>query len=76
MVLSAGVGPGLRGLGAVPRGLEAVDRAALASPTGHVVVDDPGLQMHSSEELKAELQRGMTHELSDLNPMNVLRTRK
>ena len=58
------------------RGLEAVDRAALASPTGHVVVDDPELQMHSSEELKAELQRGMTHELSDLNPMNVLRTRK
>ena len=58
------------------RGLEAVDRAALASPTGHVVVDDPGLQMHSSEELKAELQRGMSHELSDLNPMNVLRTRK
>ena len=32
--------------------------------------------MHSSEELKAELQRGMTHELSDLNPLNVLRTRK
>jgi len=58
------------------RGLEAADRAAAASPTGHVVVDDPGLQMHSSEELKAELQRGMTHELSDLNPMKVLRTRK
>lgn len=57
-------------------GLAAVDRATAASPTGHVVVDDPNLQMHSSEELKAELQRGMTHDLSDLNPMNVLRTRK
>ena len=55
------------------RGLEAVDRAIALAPGGRLVVDDPDLQMHSADELKAELQRGMQR---DLNPLHVLRSRK
>jgi hypothetical protein len=32
--------------------------------------------MHSADELRAELQRGVTREASDLNPLKVFRTRK
>jgi hypothetical protein len=32
--------------------------------------------MHSADELRAELQRGMTTEPSDFNPLRVLRKRK
>jgi hypothetical protein len=55
------------------RGLEAVDRAIALAPKGRLVVDDPDLQMHSADELKAELQRGMQR---DLNPLRVFRSRK
>ena len=57
-------------------GLAAVDKAIAAAPNGRVVVDDPDLQMHSADELRAELQRGVTREPSDLNPLKVFRTRK
>jgi hypothetical protein len=40
------------------------------------VVADPTLQMHTTDELRAELQRGLVRELSDLNPMKVLEERK
>jgi len=39
-------------------------------------VDDPNLGMHSGDELKAELQRGVTRDVSDFNPLKVLRQRK
>jgi hypothetical protein len=55
------------------RGLEAVDRAIALAPKGRLVVDDPDLQMHSADELKAELQRGMQR---DINPLHVFRSRK
>ncbi len=58
------------------QGLAAVDKAIALAPGGRLVVDDPDLQMHSADELRAELQRGVTRELSDLNPLRVLRTRK
>jgi hypothetical protein len=58
------------------QGLASVDRAIAVAPGGRVVVDDPDLQMHSSDELRAELERGLTRELSDLNPLRVLRERK
>jgi hypothetical protein len=58
------------------KGLAAVDRAIAAAPKGRLVVDDPGLQMHSADELRAELQRGITMEVSDFNPLRVLRKRK
>jgi hypothetical protein len=55
------------------RGLEAVDRAIALAPKGRLVVDDPDLQMHSADELKAELQRGVQR---DLSPLRVFRSRK
>jgi hypothetical protein len=58
------------------QGLEAVDRAIAVAPGGRVVVDDPDLGMQSADELRAELQRGLTREASDFNPMRVFRPRK
>ncbi|MGE0462184.1 MAG: hypothetical protein AB7Q16_12510 [Vicinamibacterales bacterium] len=58
------------------KGLEAVDRAIAVAPGGRIVVDDPGLQMHTADELRAELVAGTTREWSDVNPMRVFRGRK
>jgi hypothetical protein len=58
------------------QGLEALDRAVADSPSGRVVVADPGLGMRSSDELRAELARGTTREASDFNPLRVFRSRK
>jgi hypothetical protein len=58
---------------ALARGLEAVDHAIALAPNGRLIVeDDPDLQMHSADELKAELQRGMQR---DPNPLHVFRSR-
>lgn len=58
------------------QGLEALARAVEAAPDHHVVVADASLGMTTSEELQAELERGLTREWSDLNPMRMLRERK
>lgn len=58
------------------QGLTAVDLAIALAPNGRLVVDDPDLQMHSADELRAELQRGLTVEISDFNPLRLLRKRK
>jgi hypothetical protein len=58
------------------RGVAAVDRAVAAAPGGRVVVDDPDLQMHSADELKAELQAGLHATAANFNPMNAFRRRK
>jgi len=58
------------------KGLEVVNKAIALAPGGRLVVDDPDLQMHSADELKAELQRGLERDVSDLNPMRLFRTRK
>ena len=58
------------------QGLAAVDRAIAASPDGRVLVDDAMLGMKSADELRAELQRGLTRDASDLNPLRVFETRK
>ena len=58
------------------KGLEAVNRAMAVAPGGRVVVDDPDLQMHSADELKAELEAGLRRDISDFNPMRLLRQRK
>jgi hypothetical protein len=58
------------------QGLEAVDRAAAVAPGGRVAVDDADLQMHSADELKAELQAGLRRDASDFNPLKVFRRRK
>ena len=41
-----------------------------------MVVSDPGLQLHTADELEVELRAGMTRDWSDLNPLRVLRERK
>lgn len=58
------------------QGLAAVDRAIALAPNHRLLVDDPDLGMHSADELKAELQRGVTREASDFNPLKVFRPRK
>jgi hypothetical protein len=58
------------------QGLTAVDHAIAVAPNGRIVVDDPNLQMHSADELRVELQHGVTVEASDFNPLRVFRKRK
>lgn len=57
-------------------GIAALDRADAAAPEGRVLVTDPNLKLPSSDLLRAELQRGLTREWSDLNPLRVLRERQ
>ena len=57
-------------------GLKRVDKAIAAAPAGRLVIDDADLKMRSADELRAELQRGMTREASDFNPLRVFGTRK
>ena len=57
-------------------GLEAIDRAITHAEAGRLVVDDPTLQIHSGDELRAELERGIRRDASDFNPLRVLRARK
>ena len=58
------------------KGMVAADKAIAAAPNGRVIVEDPNLQMHSADELKAELHRGVTREADDFNPLRVFRARK
>ena len=58
------------------QGLIAVDKAIALAPGGRLVVDDPDLQLHSADELRVELQHGVTREASDFNPLKIFRTRK
>ena len=53
-----------------------VNRAMAVSPNGRIVVDDPDLKMRTGDELKAELEAGLRRDLSDFNPLRVLRERK
>lgn len=58
------------------KGLEAVDRAIAVAPDHRLLVDDPGLGLRTADELRAELERGLTREASDFNPLRLFRTRK
>jgi hypothetical protein len=58
------------------QGLAAVEHAIAVAPAGRLVVDDENLQMHTADELKAELARGLTASASDLNPLRLFETRK
>lgn len=55
------------------QGLQAVDRAIAAAPDGRVVVGDPQIQIHSGDELRAELARGVS---KPFHPLEVFSTRK
>lgn len=58
------------------KGLASVDKAIALAPGGRLVVDDANLLMRSADELRAELQSGLTREASDFNPLKVFRARK
>ena len=57
-------------------GLAVVERAIAVAPGGRVAVDDPQLGMHTADELKAELEAGLTHDASDFNPLRLFESRK
>jgi tetratricopeptide (TPR) repeat protein len=57
-------------------GLGAVDRAIALAPDHRLVVDDPDVGIHTADELRAELQRGLTRDASDFNPVRLLRPRR
>ena len=57
-------------------GLQAVDRAIALAPGQRLVVDDAQLGMRTGDELRAELQRGLTREAADFNPLRLLRPRQ
>ena len=58
------------------QGLEAVNRAISLAPNGTLTVDDPDLQMHTTAELKTELEQGTETSWKDLNPLKLFRQRK
>jgi hypothetical protein len=58
------------------RGLAAVEKAIRLAPNGRLVIDDPNLGMHSADELKTELERGLKTDRSDFNPLKVFEKRK
>jgi hypothetical protein len=62
--------------GLYQQGLATVERAIEVAPGGRLVVDDANLQMHSADELKVELARGLGTSVSDLNPLRLLERRK
>jgi hypothetical protein len=56
-------------------GKAALDHARQLAPGGTITVDDPNLKLHTAEEMAAEFDRGMTRDLSDLNPAKLFRER-
>jgi tetratricopeptide (TPR) repeat protein len=57
-------------------GLERIDKAIALAPDGRLIVDDPRLDIHNGDELRAELVQGLQTDISDFNPMRVFRKRK
>ncbi len=57
-------------------GLKHIDQAIALAPGGRLVVNDETLQMRSADELRAELEAGLTRDASDLNPLRLLQERK
>ena len=57
-------------------GLAAVDRAIAVADGGRIVVDDERLGLRTADELRTELEAGLTREWSDFNPLRVLEPRK
>jgi tetratricopeptide (TPR) repeat protein len=52
-----------------------LEHAIEVAPNGRIAVSDPNLTLTTSDELRAEIARGLTHDASDLNPFKVLRRR-
>ena len=58
------------------QGLEALDRAVQADPSGRVAVTDPSLGLTTSDQLRAELENGITRDAADFNPLRIMRKRQ
>ena len=58
------------------QGLEVVNRAIELAPDKTLTVDDPNLQTHPADELKAEHEQGTERSSGDINPFKVFRKRK
>jgi hypothetical protein len=60
------------------QGLQAVDRAIALAPDGRLVIEPlrADLGIHSADELRAELESGLSRDSSDFNPLRVFRQRK
>ena len=58
------------------KGLEAVDHAIAIAPGHRLDVNDPSLGMRTADELRAELQRGLTRDATDFDPRRLLGERK
>jgi hypothetical protein len=58
------------------QGLAAVDRAIALAPGGRLIVDDTTLAMQSADELRAELEAGLSRTFSDVNPLRFFEARK
>ena len=58
------------------QGLEAVDRAIALAPGGRLIVDGPGQQIGTADELRAELEAGLRRDAADFNPARVFRERR
>jgi tetratricopeptide (TPR) repeat protein len=58
------------------RGLAHIDKAIALAPHGRLVVNDADLGMQSADEVRAALQEGLERDVSDFNPLRVLKDRK
>jgi hypothetical protein len=54
----------------------AVEHAMTLAPGGRLIVEDRNLQMHSADELKAELEAGVKVDAADFNPLRVFESPK
>jgi LPS O-antigen subunit length determinant protein (WzzB/FepE family) len=52
--------------------LDAVNLAITLAPNNELKVDDPNLQLHTTVELKAEIERELARTISDYNPLKIL----
>jgi hypothetical protein len=57
-------------------GLAIITAAIALAPDGRLVVEDPQLSIHQADELKAELDAGLTTNASDFDPRRFLQQRK
>lgn len=57
-------------------GLAAANRAMALAPGGRLTSDEPGFEIRSAGELKAELEAGLRRDASDFNPLRVFGRRK
>ena len=56
-------------------GAATLAHARTLAPGGVLVVNDPNLRLRTAEEMAAEFERGLTRDLSDLNPVRVFQER-